>query len=318
MLSDISETIIKNNFNVTGASYIGHPLDNTVMFITNKICNLLDNLKGIKNCLIFAEDGMDVPVDYISNNYFVFTSTPQRDYAIFVSEFAKKKEEQNRKRKYSLEEGGYYIGEGVHLGDECYIEPMCLIGHDVVIGNNARIYSGTVIKNAVIGDNFIANENSVIGAYGFTMTEDKHNDLIRIPTLGKVIIGDNVEIGSHDNISCGSGGNTIIEDNVKLDTQVHVGHDAYLHKNVEVTAGAIIGGFVEIYEKSFIGINATLRNRIILGDASRVSMGSVVTRNVDSNQTVSGNFAVDHKRFLTELRDANKKASEIDSGGAKS
>lgn len=312
---NVHEISEQYNFVVIGASYIGHPVENTVMFITKKVSGLLENLKGIRHCLIFAEEGMNVAESLKDDNCFVFTQNPQQDYALFITGFAKEKEKIDKDRNYCLTEGGYYIGERVQIGEDCYIEPMCLIGHDVVIGNHARIHSGTVIKNAKIGDNFLANENAVIGANGFTMAEDENKDKYRIPTLGKVLIGNNVEVGSHDNISCGSGGDTIIEDNVKLDTQVHIGHDVYLHKNVEITAGAIVGGFVEVGEDSFIGINATLRNRISLGKGSRVSMGAVVTKDVASVQTVSGNFAVDHKRFLMELKDANKKASKTCGGG---
>ena len=87
-----------------------------------------------------------------------------------------------------------------------------------------------ILEDAVIGDNFVACEDSTIGTNGFTMTEDESGNKFRIPTLGKVVIGNNaaVEIYSLTNISCGSAGNTIIEDNVKIDSLVHIGHDAYL------------------------------------------------------------------------------------------
>ena len=112
-----------------------------------------------------------------------------------------------------------------------YIEPGCFIGHNVKIGDNARILYGSVIKNAVVGDNFLCNEYALIGANGFNMAEDLDGNKIRIPSLGYVIIGNNVEIGAYNNISCGSGGDTIIEDWVKIDAHVHLGHDVHLKKN---------------------------------------------------------------------------------------
>lgn len=152
-------------------------------------------------------------------------------------------------------------------------------------------YAGTVIKNAMIGDNFVSNEYAVVGAYGFTMINGDDGNKIRIPTLGKVHIGNNVEIGTHDNISCGSAGNTQIDDNVKIDALVHIGHDAHIGKNTEVTAGSIIGGFVDIGENVFIGINSCVRNRKTIGNNTVVGMGSVVVKNVKKDCTVIGNPA---------------------------
>ena len=123
------------------------------------------------------------------------------------------------------------------------------------------------------------------------MAEDESGNKFRIPTLGKVVIGNNVEVNSLTNISCGSAGNTIIEDNAKIDSLVHIGHDAYLGKNVEIPAGAIIGGFVILEEGSYVGINATLRNRIKVGKNAFIGMGAVVTKSVEDDVTVVGNPA---------------------------
>ena len=89
----------------------------------------------------------------------------------------------------------------------------------------------------------------------------------------------------------GSGCDTIIDDYVKLDALVHVAHDDHLHKNVEITAGGIIGGFDELGEHAYVGINAVLRNRIQVGDNAFIGMGSTVTKSVEANMTVAGNPA---------------------------
>lgn len=276
---------------ISSASYIGRPINNTVMFITKKVEHLLCNLQYTEGCLIFAESTVDVPDDLKKKNLFEFTDTPQKEYARFVEEIAMQREKRNFGRKYTFEKGGYYIGEGVSIGEGSLIEPLCFIGHDVVIGRNARIKSGAQIKNAVIGDDFIAGENCIVGTDGFTMADDEDKNKIRIPTLGKVIIGNQVEIGGLTNISSGSGGNTVIEDHVKIDALVHIGHDVHLSKNVEIPAGAIIGGFVDMGEGAYVGINAVLRNRITLGRNAFVGMGAVVTKNVQEETIVVGNPA---------------------------
>lgn len=283
--------MMTSSFDVSGVSYIGDPRPYTAMFVTKKVEHLLNKLQNVSYCLVFAENGMIVSDSLQKDNYFSFSDNPQREYAQFVNALYEKRSREERKRKYVLHPKGYYIGENVKIGANAYIEPQCIIGHDVVIGEDASILFGTVIKNSIIGDGFLANEYAVIGSFGFTMTEDENQNKFRIPTLGKVVIGNHVEIGAHDNISCGTGGSTIIEDYVKIDALVYVGHDVYLEKNVEITAGSIVGGFARLGSNAYLGINSTVRNRVILGENSIVGMGSNVTKSVEANKTVTGNPA---------------------------
>lgn len=280
------------NFIITGASYAGNPRPNTVMFIGKKVSRLLDNLYNVQNCLVYIDNSIDVPNDLETHNCFIKTPTPQLDYALFTNALNDAKVAHEKTLKYVLTASGYYLSETAQIGKNTYIEPGVVIGHDVIIGDNATILSGAVIKNACIGNNVIINENALIGTNGFTMTSDCDGNKIRIPTLGKVFIGDFVEIGAQDNISCGSGGNTIISDYVKIDALVHIGHDAILEKNVEITAGCIIGGFCHLKENSFIGINASIRNRITISKDSTIGMGAAVLKSVVDNGTIfAGNPA---------------------------
>ena len=276
---------------VKGVSYAGKPLDNTAMYITKKVERLVNNLFGVSGCKVFVESTVIVPCDIASKNEFIYTDTPQKDYALFVNHLAKDREEYNKNRNYTLTDQGYYMGENVKIGKNATIEAGAFIDHDVVIGNNAIIKSGAKLRNLIAGDNFVACENCTVGTNGFTMTADDDGKKIRIPTLGKVQIGNNVEINALANVSCGSAGNTVFEDNVKIDSLVHIGHDVQLGKNVEIPAGAIIGGFCEIKEGAFIGINATLRNRIIIGENAFVGMGAVATKSIPEGTTVVGNPA---------------------------
>lgn len=291
MQTNINENFLEYGINISGVSYIGKPQSNTAMYISKKVAALICNLEEVKNCLVFAEDGIDVPSNILNDNCFVFSNSPQREYAKYATKIADSIFIANNQRKTTLTSDGYYIGENVTIGEGTHIEPNCIIGHDVEIGKNAYIMAGTVIKNAMIGDNFVSNEYAVIGAYGFTMINDEDGNKIRIPTLGKVHIGNNVEIGAHDNISCGSAGSTQIDDNAKIDALVHIGHDAHIGKNTEITAGSIIGGFVYTGDNVFVGINSCVRNRKTIGDNTVIGMGSVVVRNIENDCTVVGNPA---------------------------
>lgn len=278
-------------WNISSASYIGNPINNTVMYITKKVEYLLSNLETCDECLIFCEDTILIPDHLVKKHTFIQTTNPQYEYSKFVSKLACEIEVKRRNMKYKLTKEGYYIGENVKVGKNAIIEPLSFLDHDVIIGDNAKIYAGAKIKNAVIGNNFIASENSIIGSFGYLLARDEDNNHVRTPSLGKVYIGNNVEVGMHSNISVGSAGNTIIHNNVKIDALCYVGHDAILKNNVEICAGVVIGGYVVLEQDSFIGMNSTIRNRITIGEKAKVGMGSVVTKSIDSNITVVGNPA---------------------------
>lgn len=286
----------KYHFSISGVSYIGNPLSNTAMYISKKVERLLENLKNVRECLIFAEDTIEVPAELSVENCFVLCRSPQKEYAQFVTNWAAEMDSENRKRKYTLAPGGYYVGDNVTIGRDAYIEPGCVISHDVTIGDRAVIKMGARIENCTVGDDFIACENCTVGTTGFTMADDDDGNKMRIPTLGRVIIGNHVEIGALTNVSRGSAGNTEIHDCVKLDSLVHIGHDVVLHRNVEIPAGAIIGGFDELMEGAYVGINAVLRNRIKVGEHAFIGMGAVVTKSVEANTTVVGNPAKPFER----------------------
>ncbi len=288
---NVAQFIEGYDFEIVGASYIGDPKSNTAMYISKKIENQISNLENVQNCFVFVERGVKVPENIASNNAILMTDTPQLSYARFAGEFDKAARKHEAKRKLQLMEGGYYIGENVTVGEDAYIEPGCIIWHDVSIGRNARILANAVIRSAVIGDNFICNENATVGNYGFTLTKDDDNNIIRIPALGKVIIGDNVEIGANNDINRGACGDTIIEDFVKLDGLVHVGHEAHICKNVEVSAGTVISGFVTLKENTYVGVNACIKNRVEIEENVLVGMGAVVTRKIKADRSVFGNPA---------------------------
>ena len=291
VMINVSSICKDYRFPIYGASYVGNPQNNTVMNSTKKIEYQLSKLEKVKECLIFIEDTVDVDERLRKDHCFVKTSNPSYEYAKFAIALSELKKAQDAERKYTLSDGGYYLGEGVKLGEECHIEPHCVIGHGVSIGHHAYIMANTVIKNSIIGNYFVCNENSVVGAQGFTMSRDEEGNLFRIPTLGKVIIGDYVEVGALNNISCGSAGNTVIKDFVKLDAHVHIGHDDFIDQSTEIPAGAVVSGFVNIGKNVFVGVNASLRNRIDIGDNVLIGMGTVCTKSIESGQIVVGNPA---------------------------
>lgn len=276
---------------VTGVSYIGRPQPNTAMYVTAKVGHLCENLRGVTGCLVFAEEGTEVPVDVLEKNDFRFSDNPLLAYVEFTRGLEATRDVQEHAIPYHQTESGALISETATIGEGAYLEPGVVVGPGVTIGRDATILAGAVIRHSTIGDRVVINEHAVVGAQGFTMARDASGDLVRIPTLGGVVIGDDVEIGAHDNVSCGSGGDTVICNHAKIDALVHIGHDAYIGRNVEIPAGVVVGGFCEIGNDAFVGVGAVLRNRIVIGDGATIGMGAVVTKSVDAGVTVVGNPA---------------------------
>ena len=160
---------------------------------------------------------------------------------------------------------------------------------DSLIGDNVKILAGSIIKHAIIGNNSIIRENTVIGNSAYTIVNDDNGNSMRMPDLGRVIIGDNVEIGALTGVERGSAGDTIIEDYVKIDMHVVIGHDSVIHKNCHIIAGAVIAGFVTVGENSFVGLNAAIKNRTNIGENVIIGMGATVLKDASNNTTIVGN-----------------------------
>lgn len=206
------------------------------------------------------------------------------------------------------------------IGKNCVISPLAYIsGKNVVIGDNVTIGAYTVVnKSVTIKNNSIVHGNCVIGGKSFNFARTKDEKMLGMKDTGQVIIDECVEICPMCHItSCTLPTDvTYLEKNVKLDAMVHIGHGTHIGARTEIPAGAQIAGNCVIGEDAWIGVNATVANHIHIGNKGRVSLSSVITKDVNNGQTVTGNFVVDHDRFIYELKEANSK-TVITLGGIK-
>lgn len=202
-----------------------------------------------------------------------------------------------------VEEDFYFIKEENKISPKALISSRSTVGEynveieeNVLIEDNVTIYPNTTIKK-----NSIIRAGSRIGGNGFEFSRSEKEILSIIPG-GKVIIDKNVEIQNNVCIDKGIFGNTYIGENVKIDNFVHIAHDVRLGKNSFVVACTTIGGRVITGENSYLGPNCTIKNGLRLGKNSKVSMGAVVTKDVNDNESVTGNFAIPHDKFLKFLK----------------
>ena len=173
------------------------------------------------------------------------------------------------------------------------IKKNCKIGNNVIIGSNV------VIENSFISDNVHICDGSVVGKKGFGFKFVKNNCL-RIPHIGKVIIGKDCEIGANCVIDRGSISNTIIGEKTFLDNQVHIAHNVSIGMRCILAAQVGVAGSTKIGNNVIIGGQAGISGHLIIGNNVKIGGKSGVVKNLKDNETVMGYPAKPFREFVKE------------------
>lgn len=183
-----------------------------------------------------------------------------------------------------------------------------LYDHSIRIGKTCIIEANVVIHpGTIIGDYCIIRSGSQIGTQGFQFL-NTGTEIVSVKAAGRVVMEDHVEIQHLTCVDRGMfGGDTLIKRYAKIDNQCQIAHDAYIGERALIVSGTQFGGRVTLGEDAWCGINSTISNGIRLGDRSRASLGAVVTKDVPSDTTVSGNFAIEHQIFIEKVKREAKK-----------
>jgi len=192
------------------------------------------------------------------------------------------------------------IGPGVKIRDHVVIGSNNVISKNVIIDSHTTIHSNIhLYKGIQIGAECIIHSGSVIGAdgYGFVTQNDIHT---KIPHIGKVIIGNNVEIGANCTIDRGTIGNTIINDSCKFDNGVQIAHNVEVGKGCLLTAHVTIAGSTKIGEFCVFGGQAGAIDNVTIGDRAVFACYTAVTKDLDGGKMYSGAPA-------REIKDKNRR-----------
>ena len=150
------------------------------------------------------------------------------------------------------------IESGASVGEGAYIGPGCVVGAGASIGEGTRLVANVVICHGVrIGARVLMHPGVVIGADGFGIANDRGR-WVKVPQLGSVVIGDDVEIGANTTIDRGALGDTIIEQGVQLDNLIQVGHNVHIGACTAIAAGVAIAGSARIGKHCLIGGTAAI------------------------------------------------------------
>lgn len=186
-----------------------------------------------------------------------------------------------------------YIGDftvvenGAVVGDGCQIYPQVYIGENVKIGNNCKIYAGVKIYNdCVLGDNVILQSGCVIGGDGFGFAPTEDGSFKKIPQIGNVVLKNNVEIGANTCIDRATMGSTVIEEGVKLDNLIQIGHNVVIGDNTVMAAQCGIAGSTKIGKNVMMGGQVGVVGHLNIADHVKIGSQSGVSNNVEKQGEV--------------------------------
>lgn len=185
-------------------------------------------------------------------------------------------------------EGGAVLGQGVVIG------PHCVVGRGSRLGAGTRLAAHVTIGfDCNIGERCIFHSGVVIGAdgFGFAPTPERHWE--KIEQLGGVRIGNDVEVGANSCIDRGALGDTILEDGVKVDNLVQIGHNVHIGAHAAMAGCVGIAGSAVIAAHTTIGGAAMISGHLTLAEGVHVSAGTLVSRSIQKPGLYSGVFPFD-------------------------
>jgi UDP-3-O-[3-hydroxymyristoyl] glucosamine N-acyltransferase len=190
------------------------------------------------------------------------------------------------------------IEAGAKIGDGTVICPQCYIGRKAVLGNDCWLYPQVSLREEVkIGNRTIVHNGTVIGSDGFGYSVDGNGVRTKIPQIGIVEIGDDVEIGANVAIDRARFGKTRIGNGVKIDNLVQIAHNVVIGDHVVVIAQVALAGSVHIGDKVIIAGQAGVAGHLHVGDGAIVGAKAAVTKDVEPGEYVIGVPAMPAAKF---------------------
>jgi len=267
---------LKKDVEICGFSPIDESRQGTLSWMRSQQLDF----DSVKSAAVICSE--DLLIQENSSIVFIPVAKPRLSFAKVLTRFA----------SHSHLPG---ISSSASVGKNCIIGERVFIGENTVVSSDVSIDCGTIIhsnvsiySNVKIGKNCIIHSGVVIGSDGFGFEKDEDGILIKIPHIGGVIIGDNVEIGANTCIDRGTLSNTVIGNYVKIDNLCHIAHNVQIGENSTIIALSMIAGSVKIGKNCWIAPCAAIKEKLVVNDGSLVGLGAVVIRDVVSGDVVAG------------------------------
>ncbi|GAB6053497.1 UDP-3-O-(3-hydroxymyristoyl)glucosamine N-acyltransferase [Magnetospira thiophila] len=208
-------------------------------------------------------------------------------------------------------EAGVVIGHRVKIGNRCHIRANAVIEDGVSIGDDCHIGPCVSLTHCLIGNRVILHGGVRIGqdGFGFALGREGH---LKVPQLGRVIVGDDVEIGANTTIDRGTGPDTEIGAGTKIDNLVQIGHNVKLGKGCIVVSHVGISGSTVVGDMVMFGGQSGIAGHLSIGAGARVSAQAGVFRDIPPGETVAGSPAMPAKEYWRQVAMLAKLARKKD------
>ncbi|WP_300522500.1 UDP-3-O-(3-hydroxymyristoyl)glucosamine N-acyltransferase [Aminiphilus sp.] len=191
------------------------------------------------------------------------------------------------------------VASGARIGEHVVLEAQDYVGENAVIGDGTRVAPLVSICGGVrVGKNCRFHSGVVLGADGFGFIQDERGEQLKIPQVGSVEIGDDVEIGACSTVDRGTLGNTVVGSGTKMDDHVHVGHNALVGKNCILVAFTGIAGSAVLGDGAILAARSGVAEHVRVGEKAVLAANAGATKDVAAGALVSGFPARDHKKEL--------------------
>lgn len=193
-----------------------------------------------------------------------------------------------------------YIGKNSVVGKNCKIMAGSFIGDNVKIGDNCIIYPNvTIYRDCILGDDVILHAGVVIGSDGFGFATDKLGNHIKIYQNGNVVIGNDVEIGANTTIDRAAFTSTILEDKVRLDNLVQVGHNCIIKRGSVIAAQSGVAGSTKLNDYVVMGAQSGAAGHLEIAPFTTISARGGVTKNITEPKKQWAGFPLmEHRTWL--------------------
>jgi UDP-3-O-[3-hydroxymyristoyl] glucosamine N-acyltransferase len=205
------------------------------------------------------------------------------------------------------------IEAGARLGARSQIGPNTVIGGGVELGDDCRVGANVTLSHCLIGARVVLHPGVRIGQAGFGFAPDPQGP-VKVPQLGRVVIGDDVDIGANTTIDRGSGHDTVIGPGTMIDNLVQIGHNAVLGRGCVLAGQVGISGSTKLGDFVMVGGQAGFAGHLRIGSGARIAAKSGLMRDVDPGATVCGSPAVPIGLFMKQVAILQRLANKKDGG----
>ncbi len=191
-----------------------------------------------------------------------------------------------------------YVGPGVVLADGVDLGPNCVLLDAVEVGEGSRLVASvTLCSGTRLGARCLVHPGAVIGSDGFGLANDE-GVWIKVPQVGRAVLGDDVEVGSCTSIDRGAIGDTVIANGAKIDSQVHIAHNVHIGRHTAIAGCAAVAGSSRVGDFCTIAGGAGITGHVVLGDHVHVSGVTAVTRSLSGPGVYTGTVpAMEHSAW---------------------